>query len=102
MLLINLLKKQARRKKKKLETKPVKTKDFTEQEFKLIENLSFTGVVVKKAEINQLRSGRKVIRVVFNKCGDANGTYCPIKGIAQELFKMFNETFASTSSKMRN
>ena len=83
-----------KKKEEKVETKPVKTKDFTDQEFKLIENLSFTGVVVKKAEINQLRSGRKVIRVVFNKCGDANGTYCPIKGIAQELFKMFNETFA--------
>ena len=86
--------KTSKKKEEKVETKPVKTKDFTDQEFKLIENLSFTGVVVKKAEINQLRSGRKVIRVVFNKCGDANGTYCPIKGIAQELFKMFNETFA--------
>ena len=86
--------KTSKKKEEKIEAKPVKTKDFTEQEFKLIENLSFTGVVVKKAEINQLRSGRKVIRVVFNKCGDSNGTYCPIKGIAQELFKMFNETFA--------
>ena len=86
--------KTSKKKETKTEVKPVKTKDFTEQEFKLIENLSFTGVVVKKAEINLLRSGRKVVKITINKCGDSNGTYCPIKGIAQELFKMFNETFA--------
>ena len=86
--------KTSKKKEIKTEVKPVKTKDFTEQEFKLIENLSFTGVVVKKAEINLLRSGRKVVKITINKCGDSNGTYCPIKGIAQELFKMFNETFA--------
>ena len=90
----NSFEKANKKKTAKTETKPVKTKDFTEQEFKLIENLSFTGVVVKKAEINLLRSGRKVVKIVINKCGDSNGTYCPIKGIAQELFKMFNETFA--------
>ncbi len=82
-----------KKKEEKVEDKPIKTKDFTEQEFKLIENLSFTGVVVKKAEINKLRSGRKVVKIVINKCGDSNGTYCPIKGIEQELFKMFNEIF---------
>jgi len=82
-----------KKKEEKASEKPVKTKDFTEKEFELITNLSFSGIVVKKAEINQLRSGRKVVKVIINKCGDANGTYCPIKGIAQELYKMFNETF---------
>ena len=82
-----------KKKEEKVDEKPVKSKDFTEKEFELITNLSFSGIVVKKAEINQLRSGRKVVKVIINKCGDLNGNYCPIKGIAQELFKMFNQVF---------
>ncbi len=83
-----------KQKEEKVSEKPVKTKDFTEKEFELIKNLSFSGTVLKKAEINELRSGRKLVKVIINKCGDANGNYCPIRNIAQELFKMFNEVFA--------